>query len=468
MKNVLILSSISAVSFVNGLSINNSNQYARRSSFTDSYNKVYNSLEQNSNVYNFCQGNFIDPNTYTPLSNSELISVQALIRNGDHSPSIYLEDDRKVFNFCNLSKYNSILRPVSSIMVNSTTDPISQGKLIELSTNDVCEPGFVSEKGGLTSLEIGKTVRSIYIDKLGFLSSTLKNSDQLKVRIDAVPRSPQTAKFFLSGLYPISGNDTDVVINSYYLPLDKENTIDNWENCPKAQYLSDLIQSSDEYQEYLKQNPENISLMNTLYTTNTSDVYFTKTRYIYLDNIQKRICHNLPYPCNSKGQCVTEEMYKSFRAGVNWEYFYQRTMTKNSAEYSRLLQGFFIADFKRDLEEVVRNNKNRKKCPRKKTPRFYIYTALDSTINSVIYTLMGDFPNTFIPPFSSNLFVEVWKNKSSGKLSVRVIYNNQILKVLGENGSTQPWCDMNSCDYDTFVNFLAKKQVTDPATECAI
>ncbi|OMJ23734.1 2-phosphoxylose phosphatase 1 [Smittium culicis] len=208
--------------------------------------------------------------------------------------------------------------------------------------------------------------------------------------------------------------------------------------------------------------------MKTIFTTNTSTAVFTRTRSFYLDLLLPRTCHNIPYPCNSEGKCVTEEMYKAMKASMTWEFIYQKTMNRYSKDLNIVLHGFFLSDLKRDLEELVRNNKNRKKCPKKNNPRFYLYSAHDSTINHVIFSLLGYIPNTFLPPFSSNLFLEVWKNKTSGKLSVRIIYNNSILKVLGENGSSQPWCNFNSCDYDTFINFLSKVQVTDPVSQCVV
>ncbi|OMJ14048.1 Counting factor 60 [Smittium culicis] len=467
MKSVLIVSTLSIIGYANGVSTGGSNRSPVNSVFSDSFNKIYNSLNDYSGVYDYCQANFIDASTYTPLKNSELISVQMVARHGDRAPFFFIENEGDLYNFCNLSKYNSILRPMTSTMVNSTTDRLVEGSLAEMPTTDKCIAGGLTEKGGLMSLDLGKAIRSVYVDKLGFLNPTLRNPNQLKVRINSLERSLQSANFFLSGLYPVTGNDTDVIINSFYLPAEKEDMFDNFSACPKAQYFSDVIQASDEYKEYLSQNPEYISFMNTLFSTDTKDPVFVRTRAVYLDLLQTRVCHNLPKPCKTKGECATDDMYKAFRAGMNWEYIFQKTMSQHSPEYNIVLQGFFVSDFKRDLEEAVRNSKGRRNH-RKRSPKFYLYSARDSAINDIVFTLLGDTPETFLPPHSSNLLVEAWKNKSSGKLSVRVIYNNKVLRVLGEDGSSEPWCDMNSCDYSTFIDFLSKRQITDPATQCAI
>ncbi|OMJ27846.1 2-phosphoxylose phosphatase 1 [Smittium culicis] len=460
--NLLLLSSTF------GLSIKDPRGVSRRSLFKESYNDIYNSYTEYSEIYNNCQANFIDADTYNPLENSELISVQMIMRHGDRAPVYFSKNDGDIWNFCKLSKYNSILRPITSAMINSTTDDVSIGSKVVIPSNESCKSGSLTEKGGLASLDLGKATRSVYVDKLGFLDRTLKNTDQIKIRTSSSTRTIQTAMFFLSGLYPITGNNSDVIFNTFYVPSGIENMVDNYSICLKTQFISDKIQESDEYLEYLSQNSDKISMMNSLYEAFDGSPQFTKTRFYYYDSLQPRICHNLPWPCNSEGKCVTDEYYQTFRAGVSWEQIYIKTMNKYSPELKLFLHGFFLSDLKRDLEELVRNNKNRKKCPKNKTPRFYLYSAHDNTINDVIFSLLGYIPQTFLPPFSSNIFLEVWKNKTSGKLSVRIIYNNSVLKVLGENGSSQPWCDFNSCDYDTFINFLAKVTITDPAAQCPI
>ncbi|OMJ14384.1 hypothetical protein AYI70_g7910 [Smittium culicis] len=143
-------------------------------------------------------------------------------------------------------------------------------------------------------------------------------------------------------------------------------------------------------------------------------------------------------------------------------------MTKYSKEYNILNQGFFVSDFTHDLENLVKNNLSRKGYNKKKSPKFYLYSAHDFTIQDIIFSLMGDTLSTFFPPYSSNLYAEVWKNNSSGKLSVRVIYNNRILKVLAKDGSSKPWCDFNSCDYDKFIDVLKKSGIKNPATQCVV
>ncbi|OMJ18890.1 2-phosphoxylose phosphatase 1 [Smittium culicis] len=165
-----------------GITIKSSGGFARRSLFEESYNDIYKSYFEYSENFDSCQANFIDADTYNPLENSELISVQMIMRHGDRVPVYLIKNDGNTWDFCKLSKYNSILRPITSAMINSTADDISKGSKVVVPSNELCKSGDLSEKGGLASLDLGKATRSVYVDKLGFLDRNLKNTDQIKIR----------------------------------------------------------------------------------------------------------------------------------------------------------------------------------------------------------------------------------------------------------------------------------------------
>ncbi|OMJ12554.1 2-phosphoxylose phosphatase 1 [Smittium culicis] len=186
MKNLNALTILSFVSSAMSYPNTELKGGSHRSLFANSYKKVYDSLYDYSDAYNYCQANFIDADTYTPLDNSELISVQAIIRHGDRTPIYYNKNDGGIWDFCNLSKFKSILRPITTTILNSTNENVSKGSPVVIPSKKLCESGQLTEKGGKASYESGKAARRVYVDKLGFLNPTLKNTNQIKVRTSNV------------------------------------------------------------------------------------------------------------------------------------------------------------------------------------------------------------------------------------------------------------------------------------------
>ncbi|OMJ20397.1 hypothetical protein AYI70_g4140, partial [Smittium culicis] len=277
----------------------------------------------------------------------------------------------------------------------------------------------------------------------------------------------QTANYVLSGLYPVSGNGDDVAVNSFYLPAATDNIFDNPQACPKSQVLLNQIIASDDYQEYLGANKDYIETLNKIISANTSTPEFTTSRKYYYDNIQSRVCRGLPYACNKDGKCVNDDVYRIFRGYNTIEIYLQKRLSAFSQEYNKLTSGLYLRDFKRDMKELVRANKNKNKFSKKNVTRFYMYSANDQIIHNVAYPLIAGALDSLAAPISSNMYFEVWENNTSGKLSVRAFYNNRILQVYGLDGSrTNPWCDFNSCDYDTFMKFLDSVIPQNPSVEC--
>ncbi|OMJ23742.1 putative acid phosphatase [Smittium culicis] len=467
MKVTVILSSFVIINSVNGVSVDNLNKLTKKSLYSDSFKFVQNDFKEYANVYQYCRADYLDSNTYKPLENSELISVQAIFRHGDRAPAYFNVDDGNTWSFCDKTGLTKQLRPMTTIQLNDTSVDITKGQVLQIPYNPVCIAGELTQKGAVDSIDLGKSMRDIYVKKLGFLKPDLKSTSQIKVRTSNSMRTRQTANYVLSGLYPVSGNGDDVVVNSFYLPAATENIFDNLSACPKSRVLFNKMTASGDFQEYLGMNKDYIEMMNPMIAANTSTSTFTSSRAYYLDSIQGRICHDLPYACNKDRKCINDDMFNTFTADYTWETYFQKRLSPYSAEYNKLTAGLYLRDFKRDMEELVRVNKNRKKCPNKKSPRFYMYSAHDQTNHFVAYSLIAGALDSLAAPFSSNMYFEVWKNNTSGKLSVRAFYNNRILQVYGKDGSrTNPWCDFNSCDYDTFMNFLDSVIPQNPSVEC--
>ncbi|OLY80049.1 Counting factor 60 [Smittium mucronatum] len=436
--------------------------------FNLSYGQESDFIENYLTGYSYCLADPPKVSTYEPLKDSTLVSVQAFVRHGDRSPLYYNKNDGDIWDFCNKSDIVPLLRPVKTAEVPDSFSDASNGTLVDIAVQTLCFPGDLTKKGAEDSFNLGSAIREIYVDKLGFLSNSLENTNQIRVRTSIAIRTIRTAAYILSGLYPVGGPDSNVTVHSFHYPFTKENMYANSLLCPRVANLTNSLVASPDFQEYLGLNKTAITLLNSMIDGNTSSsVDFTQTRSYYFDTLSTRICHNLPAPCNSDGECAGKDVYNSMFVGANWEPLFQKRFSKYSQQYDLITAGLFLSDIKKDLEFLVQSNLKKKKCGQKESQKFLMYSVHDLTFAFLANSLLADRQNSLISPFSSHMFLEVWKsNSNANNLSVRIMLNNRILKVVGLDGSDQPWCDFNSCDYNKFIKFLNSKIPSNSTAEC--
>lgn len=61
---------------------------------------------------------------------------------------------------------------------------------------------MLTDKGRLTTLELGERLRTLYVDRLGFLPSTIDSPDFIYLRATPVPRALESMQQAFEGLYP--------------------------------------------------------------------------------------------------------------------------------------------------------------------------------------------------------------------------------------------------------------------------
>lgn len=70
--------------------------------------------------------------------------------------------------------------------------------------DDICDMGQLTDRGRETTTQLGKRLRTLYVDRLGFLapSLTTTTSDSLYLRSTPIPRALESLQQTLHGLYP--------------------------------------------------------------------------------------------------------------------------------------------------------------------------------------------------------------------------------------------------------------------------
>lgn len=61
---------------------------------------------------------------------------------------------------------------------------------------------MLTDKGRLTTLELGERLRALYVDRLGFLPKTIESPDLIYLRATPVPRALESMQQAFEGLYP--------------------------------------------------------------------------------------------------------------------------------------------------------------------------------------------------------------------------------------------------------------------------
>lgn len=68
---------------------------------------------------------------------------------------------------------------------------------------------MLTDKGRLTTLELGERLRTLYVDRLGFLPKTIALPDSIYLRATPVPRALESMQQAFTGLYPTRSRTAD-------------------------------------------------------------------------------------------------------------------------------------------------------------------------------------------------------------------------------------------------------------------
>ncbi|KAI9862647.1 MAG: hypothetical protein M1824_001197 [Vezdaea acicularis] len=209
----------------------------------------------------------------------QLQQVQILLRHGERSPV------SARFQSAGLSPYwpycNDAKRMVNIVKVNmrgKDWDELHWRRRLETFGEDdepviasnarkgpdgICDLGQLTDEGRDSTLALGKRLRHLYVDRLGFMPKVINDADLMYIRSTPIPRALESVQQAFSGLYPASSRAanfpamtiiTRTVADETLFPNDgacrrfgqlsrafAERTAERWNETDEMNYLNKLI-----------------------------------------------------------------------------------------------------------------------------------------------------------------------------------------------------------------------------------
>lgn len=73
----------------------------------------------------------------------------------------------------------------------------------------ICQPGELSDKGRETTLALGKRLRHLYVEQLGFMPKLIADSDMIYLRATPIQRALESVQQAFHGMYPRNARTAD-------------------------------------------------------------------------------------------------------------------------------------------------------------------------------------------------------------------------------------------------------------------
>jgi len=102
---------------------------------------------------------------------------------------------------------------------------------------NLCLLGDLTDVGKESTYNFGVALRRLYVDKLGFLPTTLQNENQVYFRSTNVPRTIESLEHIVHGLYPQAHCATSVIPSILIRNKVDENIVSNILSCPQLGQL---------------------------------------------------------------------------------------------------------------------------------------------------------------------------------------------------------------------------------------
>ncbi|KAJ2747008.1 hypothetical protein GGI20_000904 [Coemansia sp. BCRC 34301] len=418
--------------------------------------------------YSYCDAGFPDDRAYASVPEAKLELVQVVVRHGDRTPVHLIPNDSTTWT-CDGVDENIYLHGAGQPETNTTG---AYRQVIEIPAwnhkygfaNQVwrgsCNVGQLTDRGKAQHRQLGSKLRSIYVDKLGFLSAQLNNTDEIYTRTTHVWRTKNSAESLLAALWPKRGIVPQSAIPLHTYPEEIETMYGNSGACGKIRTILSTIAASDQYQAFLKDQGSLMAKLSGIFDVSGSD--WASSWDGYVDILQARHCHGIDLPCSDRAsisgkaapKCATAEDATQVLRNSHYEYAFKYRDHPLSQSYLRLVIGSLLGTLKDQMQEHIGGKTG--------SLKFALYSGHDSTVAPLLAVLHASNRNMLWPPYASNILFELWK-KNDGNRVVRVIYNGQVLKLQPEF----EWCDLNSCPLDKFYKHLDEYIPENIVAECA-
>ncbi|KAL1880660.1 hypothetical protein Daus18300_001272 [Diaporthe australafricana] len=150
----------------------------------------------------------------------ELVQAQVLLRHGERTPVSARFQNAGLHPYWPYCKSASHLRNVvleankggvmfSALEWKKRLESFGEGTdapaLVTGATggvDDICEMGMLTDKGRETTHSLGRRLRGLYVEQLGFLPETIDSAEFMYLRATPVPRALESLQQTFIGLYP--------------------------------------------------------------------------------------------------------------------------------------------------------------------------------------------------------------------------------------------------------------------------
>ncbi|KAF9586646.1 hypothetical protein BGW38_000379, partial [Lunasporangiospora selenospora] len=334
-----------------------------------------------------------------------------------------------------------------------------------------CEVGQLTNRGVAQTRQLGKDLRSVYVDQLRFLSSALDPKD-LYLRNTYIWRTRESIEGFLDGLYPASyrrqrsskkGHHDDqawvLTLNTY--PQAIETLILNPTACPKLGLLYKEFFKTPRYAEFIRSNYALMVKVNKVLGVDSNPAYNTT---INGDTVMPRYCNGLPLGCSPLDPklCLSnKEVVKAIKEGT---FMYSGVFREDQYSAAEEVKRLAVGPILKTLSSSIRVSAQSKGRGQMNSAgkRFEIYSAHDQSLDQILAVIAT--PETPWPAYASSLIIEVWKKpstKNTHERFVRVLYEGKVVPANQKLG-----CTLDACPLENFLQFIESYIPKDMAAAC--
>ncbi|KAI8323977.1 phosphoglycerate mutase-like protein [Martensiomyces pterosporus] len=396
----------------------------------------------------YCEAPRPSAATYKAIPGYTLAHLQVVHRHGDRVPENY-SPVHPVMDMC--GKYPDLVTqrhshgaPVARYSIEISDDLPYADRFWKGN----CEVGQLTDLGSESMARLGQAIRSIYIDRLGFMSQE-SWPQEIYWRADYYWRTMQSGRAVLVGL----GDDkAHPEVTMHVRPQSMETYINNGSNCPQLAKAFTAAYTQKDYFAYAAQIAGFQNRTLNIYQEASSPTWKmmmnTVNDYLWLS-----VCHDKPFACSSTNATDCLSAQDAFTA---YEIVSKQSQIIQAyPAVPRLFAGPFLGELRKSIAAALAPTSESSTC----RPKFELHSAHDATIYYLLSLLKKDDMSKW-PVYASNLIFETWKNNQNNTYVVRLIYNGDVVTASKDSG-----IDWSAVPLEAFYK-LFDANTPDLATEC--